>query len=58
MKLYLRVSDSFKFCIGMSGSGKMGDRDMYMRLGSGIGECILGDADSILWCPCIFSCGC
>ena len=56
MKLCLSVSVSFICCIGISGSGKMGDRDKYTRLGSGIGECILGAVSvSMLWCPCIFS---
>ena len=54
MKSCLCVSVSFMCCIGMSGSGKMGDGDKCVRLGSGIGECLLG-TDSMLWCPCIFS---
>ena len=42
---------------GHRGQGKWGIRiSSYIRLGTGIGECILGVVSvSMLWCPCIFS---
>ena len=47
MNLCVRVSESFNLCIGVVGSGNIGDSGMYMILGSGW-DVFLSGAESML----------